>query len=339
MSREEKYFTPALPGSFTTPYGKDAAWARSYDAYTLHKQPVRKFGRRKIFVVGADHLWQLDLADLTSLASYNDNVKYLLCCVDAFSRYAFVRPLENKGAVAVRDAFASVVADTYRKPNHVQSDKGREFLNAIFQEYLRSQHILFYTTENDDIKCAIAERFIRTLKSKMWRMFTHRKSYRYVDVLQDLVASYNATHHSSIKMAPRAVTERNEQKVFDTLYAKKSPSLKKKPLLRVGDVVRVVKKRSPFEKGYYTKWTTELFIVSSIYETAPVTYGLDDYSGESIKGRYYEQELQKVENKEPSVFAVEKVLKTRTIKGKKRYLVRWAGFSPKHDSWVDDVII
>ena len=336
MPNKEKYFIPSEPNSFMTPLTGDRSWLDSYDAYTLHKQPIRKFTRRKIFVVGIDHLWQIDLADLTSISKFNDSVKYLLCCVDAFSRYAFVRPLTNKDAVTVRNAFADILEDTSRKPTYVQSDKGREFVNAVFREYLHSQRILFYTSENDDIKCAIAERFIRTLKAKMGRMFTHRKTYRYVDVLQDLVTSYNSTRHSTIKMAPKDVNGHNEQKVFDRLYGKKKRSFQ--PKLKVGDVVRLVRKRTAFEKGHYTKWTKELFTVNRINKTDPVTYGIEDYTGEPIKGKYYEQELQKVTNKDPSVFEVEKVLKTRTIRGKKQYLVRWAGFSSKHDSWVDNIV-
>jgi len=336
----ERYFDPAAPSSFTVPKDKNSEWTRSYDAYTLHRQPIRRFRRRKIFVVGIDHLWQIDLADMSSLSNYNDSVKYLLCCIDALSRYAFVQPLQNKGAISVRDAFANVLEGTDRKPSFVQSDKGREFVNAIFQEYLRKQDIRFYTSENDDVKCAIAERFVRTLKSKMWRMFTHRKNYRYVDVLQDLVSSYNSTRHSTIKMKPDAVGPHNEQKVFVSLYGKdQKKRTRQKSTFKVGDVVRLVRKKLPFEKGYYTQWTRELFIVSSVHDTIPLTYGIEDHTGEKIRGRYYEQELQKVENKDPNVFEIEKVLKTRTVRGKKRYLVRWSGFSPKHDSWVDDIII
>lgn len=340
----ERFYTPSHPGSFMEPTENDAKdWTMSQDAYTLHRRRSKKFSRRKTIAMSVDHLWQLDLADVTAISRDNDGTTFLLCCIDVLSRFAFVRPLRNKGAITVRDAFQLIVENDapqrgHRCPVYVQSDKGREFVNHVFQDYLRSRGILFYTSENDDVKCAIVERFIRTLKSKMWRMFTQRKSYRYVDVLDDLVSSYNATYHSTIKTTPQTVDTQMSSLIFDRLYRKKKNQKKDIIRYKIGDVVRLASAKNVFEKGYYQKWTKELFTIDSVYETDPVTYGVKDYSGESIKGQFYSQELQKVSGKDVSVFEVEKVLKTRTRQGRKQYLVRWVGFSPKYDSWVDEII-
>ena len=91
----------------------------------------------------------------------------------------------------------------------VQSDKGTKF-NSTFQSMLRSQGIKFYASENEDIKAAVAERFNRTLKEKMYRYFTAKNTRRYVDVLQDIIYSYNHSYHRSIGMAPANVTPDNE---------------------------------------------------------------------------------------------------------------------------------
>lgn len=338
MNFESIYYEPAKAGSFMEPRGTAGKeWSMTQDAYTLHRQTRRKFPRRKIFTLGIDHLWQIDLADMSSISRYNDNKNFLLCCIDTFSRYAFVRAISNKGAVTVCNAFDEILRTSHRRPTHVQSDKGREFLNAVFQNYLRKWGINFYTSENEDIKCAIVERFQRTLKQKMWRMFTKRKTYRYVDVLDELVASYNSTRHSTIKAAPAEVDSQNEQEIFERLYP--PPPKEKTKKFKVGDVVRLARKKDVFEKGYYIRWTKELFTIDVVYNTTPVTYGVKDYSGQKIKGKFYTQELQKVLGKTPGEFEVEKVIRTRTVRGKKQYLVRWAGYSSKHDSWVDDILI
>ena len=115
---------------------------------------------------------------------------------------------KNKSATSIVEAFDSI--SDIRKPTYLQSDKGTEFLNSAFQSYLKANDIAFYTSENDDIKCALVERYNRTLKTRMWRYFTSSNSLRYVDVLVDLVKSYNDTIHSSIKTAPSRVSIHNE---------------------------------------------------------------------------------------------------------------------------------
>ena len=100
----------------------------------------------------------------------------------------------------------------------LQSDKGTEYKNVQFQSLLKEYDIRFYTSENDDIKTAIGERFNRMLKTWMYRYFTHSKSFRYIDVLQDLVYSYNHTHHRSIGMEPAKVNPKNEQRGRQKLF-------------------------------------------------------------------------------------------------------------------------
>src|SRR6267154_547462 len=235
MDNEMKvYFNPGLPGSFggvnalskASNRKKVKDWLSGQDAYTLHKPVRRKFKRRRTICVGMDHLWQIDLADLSSLAQHNDGFKFLLTCIDCFSRYAWVVPIKSKHATIVTEAFSSLLID--RRPTYVQSDKGSEFINSTFQSFLKSENIRFYTSENDDIKCALVERFNRTLKTRMWRYFTYSNSLRYIDVLPSLVKSYNETIHSSIKMAPSLVTVHNESKL-------RKKTVRSKPKLTVGD--------------------------------------------------------------------------------------------------------
>lgn len=339
---QDIYYDPSSTGSFggvsrlsnvaRKSVSQVRDWLSGEDTYTLHKPIRRNFRRRKVFVVGVDQLWQIDLADLSMLSRYNDGFKFLLTVIDCFSRYAFAVPLQNKSATSVVRAFAQTIEN--RRPVYVQSDKGREFLNAIFQEFLKDNSIIHYTSENDDVKCALVERFNRTLKTKMWRYFTYKKTLRYVDVLQQLVDSYNNTKHSTIKMAPADVNHTNEDEVMHVIYGEPS-AIKWK--FDIGDKVRISESKMVFKKAYKQRWSVEIFTVTSRLPTDPPTYEIEDYGGEPIKGKFYAEELQKVK-KDDDVFTVERVLKTRRNNGKVQYLVRWVGYPPKFDSWVDNLL-
>ena len=101
---------------------------------------------------------------------------------------------------------------------NLQTDKGTEFINAPTQELFEENRINFYTTENDDVKVSVIERFNRTLKSKMWKYSTLKGTHRYVDVLKDLLHSDNNTHHRTIKMSPSEVNRNNESEIRKTIY-------------------------------------------------------------------------------------------------------------------------
>src|SRR3989454_2894268 len=339
----ETYFNSRHAGSFGGVRGlvrhgkvdskKVREWLMGQNAYTLHKQSKTRFRRRKTYSSGIDDLWQADLVDLSSLSSYNDSYRYLLTAIDVFSRFARAIPLKNKSGNTLVKAFSSLI--TERKPNYLQTDKGTEFLNSAFQKLLRDNDIKFYTSENDDIKCALVERWHRTLKSKMWRYFTHKSTLRYTDVLDDMVASYNDTYHTSIKMAPSEVNEHNEGELRRRLYSKAKPPLKWKFV--IGDTVRIKQSKRTFKKGYLPSWTEEIFTIDSRYPSDPPTYKLKDYDDETIKGKFYAEELQKI-SKTDETFKVERVLKTRSRRGRTEYLVKWSGYPDKFNSWTDTII-
>src|ERR1051325_4256387 len=338
----KKYLEPSMPGSLGgvknfvkhntgLDFYKTRDWLAGENVYTLHKQAKTKFKRRKTFATGIDDLWQVDLVDLSSLANYNDSHRYLLTRIDVFSRLADAIPLKNKTGKTLTAAFAQLIKE--KRPNYLQSDKGSEFLNTTFQTFLRDNNIKFYTSENEDIKCALVERWHRTLKSKMWRYFTHRSTLRYMDVLKELVTSYNNSYHSAIKMAPSSVTLRNEDKVRRILYKPKKLPLKWR--YKTDDSVTIRQGKRVFKKGYLQNWTEEIFTIDLLYPSYPPTYILKDYDGERIKGKFYEAEIQKI-NK-PDTFIVDRVLNTRKRAGKTEYFVSWRGYPEKFNSWTSDV--
>jgi len=187
---------------------------------TFDKSARVRFRRRKTYSKKPGDRFQIDLADLVNISSHNDGCRYLLTCIDVFTKRAWAVPTKTKTGREVSRAFEKILSDGY-KPNMVQSDKGTEFLNSTFQSMLKQHNIKFYTSANEDIKAAVVERFNRTLKTKMYRYFTARNTRRYVDVLPDLLHSYNHTYHRSIGMAPVEVDDTNEHLVRARLYPQK----------------------------------------------------------------------------------------------------------------------
>jgi len=278
-----------------------------------------------------------DICDMTNVSAHNDSYRYLLCCIDVFSKFSWAIPLRTKSGREVSQAFESRILST-RKCWMLQTDKGSEFLNAIFQSMLARNDIHFYTSENDDIKAAVVERFNRTLKERIYRYFTRANTRRYVDVIDDIIYCYNNTHHRSIGMTPSQVDASNENEVRTRLYPPKPKKFTWK--LNVGDTVRISIRRRVFRKAYVGNWSEELFKVATRHPTQPVTYTIVDTADEPIKGRFYEQELQKVaEPTSDHYYVIEKILKTRTRRsdGRREYYVRWRGYSKSFDSWTDAV--
>lgn len=264
----------------------------SQDAYTLHKPVRKKFKRRRYLVKGIDWLWQLDLADFQKISRQNGGYKYLLVCIDVFSKYVWLEPLKNKTALETLNGLKKILERAHpRKPNHVMTDKGGEF--GRFKAYLSEQGINYYTSENVETKASVAERVIRTLKSRIYKHFTATSGLKYIDKVQDFANSYNQSYHRTIGTTPSSVNERNEAKVRKRIYNKGGrypPKFK----YAIGDNVRITAEKGVFAKGYTKKWTTEVFNITKQLPTYPPTYKIQDANGEAIIGSFYEQELQKV---------------------------------------------
>ena len=178
------------------------------------------------------------------MSKYNDQRCYLFRLIDVFSKYAWVVPIKDKTGKTLVEAMKTVLKEG-RTSKSLQTDKGTELKNRDFQKYLKSQNIHFFTTENPETKASIAERFQRTLKTKMWKYFTHHRTLRYLDVLQKFVHGYNHAYHQSIKRATGSVNAHNETLVSEALYRTLPKHANTK--FKVGDIVRINKtKRTIF---------------------------------------------------------------------------------------------
>ena len=150
---------------------------------------------------------------MQSLSKKNKGIKYLLCAIDLFSKYAFVVPLNNKKGTSIVNAFNKIIKQSNRKPNKIWVDQGGEFYNHVFKKWLSDNDIM-YSTYNEG-KSVVAERFIRTLKNKFYKHMTAIGKNVYYSILDDIVSVYNNTKHNTIKMKLRDVKNDNKRVYVD----------------------------------------------------------------------------------------------------------------------------
>jgi len=314
-------------------------------AYTLHRDARRRgYARQATVAPTIDYQWQADLVILFDIAKHNDGYNYLLTCIDVFSKFAWARPLKAKTGSEVTAAFKDIFERSGRKPIKLNTDEGTEFLNKPFQTFLRERGVQFFSSVGD-LKAAVCERFNRTLKARMWRYFTTNNTYRYVDVLQRLIQSYNNSVHRTIGVAPSQVTERNQdlirkrvEKAREKLYGKTVNKRRKQKLkFFVNQPVRVNSQRHVFAKAYAGTWSEEIFFIDKIYDSndGPLMYRLRDSTGGRIKGRFYQEEIQVV--REPTgetAYVIERIVARRTRRGHQpEVLVKWRGYPESANTW------
>lgn len=364
----ELYYTPGKPGAYAGPeklyqavkqegkykIGRQRIrqFLNNEDSYSLYK-PIRKtFPRSKVIVNTIDSMWDGDFADVSNIASHNDGYKFLLVLIDIFSRYLFIVPLKNKHHQNIVDGL-KLVFQKRRKPNTLRTDKGSEFKNRWVKAFLKKEEIHAIYTQNET-KANYAERVIRTMKNLMYRYFMKNRTYRFINILQDLVKSYNKRPHRSLGgNAPANVNKENADEIRLESYLSGKTKLdvnqsktlgrskekkRAKPFFKfkIGDDVRLSQLKHPFQRDYQQKWTEEFFKVNERYKRGQIpVYKLKDLAGDPIEGTFYESELHKVIKSEDVSYRVEKILKRRRH-GKTQVYVKWEGWPKKFNSWIPE---
>ena len=315
----------------SVPYDHVKRWLHSREEYTLHKSHNSKIKRIPFMVPNVNHTLQADLMDVSNTAAVNDGTKFLLTAVDVFSNKGYAIPLESKSGLNVTRGLDSILSEGFL---FLHTDKGKEFLNVNVKRLVDRLGVTHYTTENENIKAGSVERFNRTLRDVMARWMDHKRSKRYIDVLQRLVNAHNKTPHSRTGIAPVDVTTSDANELWIRRYERRKPKQVLTSLM-LGDHVRLVRSRSLFARGYDEKWTREVFVVSKVLdETDPVTYRVVDLTDEPIDGRFYAQELQRIIYDSDAEFQIETVIKRRRRAGVNECLVKWMGYPSKFNSWV-----
>lgn len=309
-------------------------WLNKQYTYTIHKSRKLKYKRNPIISNHVDHTWEADLLFLSDISSYNNRKTCILVCIDVVSRYAWGQPMTNKSGPQTAKAFQNILNEG-RIPCKLHTDKGKEFYNKDFKQVCSKYNIHLYSTSSDK-KAAIAERCIKEIKKLIYRYLSANQSNRYIDELQNIFKTYNSTYHSSIKNNPKDVNVENQAEVLETLYS----HLWRTPVnddvkFQVNDTVRVSLKQKVFTKGYKGYWSPEIFTIDSIKRTFPkIQYKLKDSADNVLDGLFYEEELQKIDPEAAKFTEIDKIWKTKYVKGKKWVLVSWLNEPKNIKRWI-----
>ena len=304
----QEYTSPSSPISFASPgwiylyYNKEIPlikiqkWLEEIDAYTLHKHTKLPKPRNPTYAYYKRYQFQIDLIELGKFSAANNEIKYLLCAIDIFTRFAFVEPLIDKTAQSFMEGFKSIIKRARKCPKRILADKGGEIKNRIFQDYCKQNNILLIHSENLN-HAPFVERFNRTLKNIMFRYMTHFDTKKYIDVLSLLVYGYNHRKHRMIGMTPAEAEKPGRTSAIRKIQEKHYAKVKRiKPKFKAGQTVRISKFKDHFDRGFTQQFQEEVFKIKSVSTKLPIpTYELQTLDEqETLIGNFYANELTKV---------------------------------------------
>jgi transposase InsO family protein len=309
-------------------------WLSGQDVYTLHRPIRRKFKRRKTISRGIHDQWQADLIQLNNLSRYNDNYNFILTVICVFSRKAFAAVLRRKTGLEVSRALEKLFKTNHISPRLLQTDDGPEFFNKEVRALLERYKVKLFSTSSD-VKSSMVEAFNKTLLKRLFKYMYHNNTRRYIDILPSVLEAYNSSTHRMIGIAPDDVNKDNEEALWNLQYGPSEFPLRAIYRFKLHDSVRISLNKNIFEKSYKPNWSTEIFKIAQRRATNPVTYRLSDARGELLKGSFYENEMQLINNsnEKDRLYDID-VLKTRKVKGKTEFFVHYRGWPNSFDEWL-----
>ena len=255
----------------------------------IYSKPPRKYYQtNKTDVYFIDDIWSLDILDLKDYGPKNNRgYRYVLVTIDNFGKYGWIVPLKNKNALTIKDSFENILISSKRQPNLIETDRGKEFYNIIFQDFLNKNDIKLYS-RNSSFGAVFAERFNRTIRDLFKRPVFEKGDANWIDVLPIVTKQYNDRIHSSTKLTPiQASLKKNEGYVYKNLLDKRK---KVTPKFQINDLVRTADLKKTFSKSDTTNWSHKLYKITEIINDTIPSYHIDN-----LKERYNESLLKKTE--------------------------------------------
>ena len=253
------------------------------------KPPKKNYITNKTDVFYIDDTWSLDILDLKDYGPENNRgYRYVLVTIDNFSKFGWTVPLKNKNAQTIKDSFENILTSSKRKPNLIETDRGKEFYNNIFQEFLNKNNIKLYS-RNSSYGAVFAERFNRTIRDLLKKIIFEQGDAKWIDVIPTITKQYNNRIHTSTKLSPKDTSsKKNEGFVYNNLLDKRK---KIKQKLQMNDLVRTADLKKTFSKGDTTNWSYKLYKITEITNDTIPSYKIDN-----LPERYNESLLKKTAN-------------------------------------------
>ena len=253
------------------------------------KPPKKNYSTNKTDVYHIDDIWSLDILDLKDYGpETNRGYRYVLVIIDNFSKFGWTSALKNKSAQTIKDSFENILISSKRSPNLIETDRGKEFYNNIFQDFLNKNNFKLYS-RNSSYGAVFAERFNRTIRDLLKKPVFEKGDGNWIDVLQTITKQYNNRIHSSTKLTPiEASLKKNEGYVYKNFLDKRNEI---KPKFQINDFVRTADLGDKhFLKSDTTNWSYKLYKITEIVKDTVPAYKIDD-----LKERYNEALLKKTE--------------------------------------------
>ena len=252
------------------------------------KGPKMNYATNKTDFYHIDDIWNLDILDLKDYGPENNRgYKYVLKVIDNFSKFGWTVPLENKNAQTIKDSVENIIINSKRKPGLIENDRGKEFYNNIFQDFLNKNNIKIFS-RNTSLGAVFAERFNKTIRNLLKRSVFENGDANWIDVLPTITKQYNNRKHSSTKLTPiQGSLKKNEEFVYRNLLDKRK---KIKPRYELGDLFRTENLKKTFSKSDTTNWSYKLYKITEIINDTISSYRID-----KLPERYNESLLKKTD--------------------------------------------
>ena len=319
-------------------------WLKKQVTFTRHKRPRLTFPRRKVLTLRIDECWASDLIQIDSLVNQNNGFQYIVTVVDLFSRKLWARKIKQKSKKEMEAALRSIVEENDgRSPYKLWTDEGQEYLSL--KDLYEEMEIERYSTRSP-IKSSYAERMNKTMEDLLYKQMTSRNTRRWIDLLDEVVYMHNNRVSSVLHgLTPNEAHEKGNEEFLRAKFLEDYEKHKKrfsqqKPKFAIGDTVRVIRKKSLFNRGYEPAFGRDLFVVKEVKRTYPITYKLD-----GKQRAFYSQELEAAvqpDTEEEKQYFIEKTRRVNAKKlrsgattgGQTEYLLK-AKNDPDQSSWIN----